>query len=315
MQQKTQKGKKVLILIGIIFITTLLFIIIYSKKNYMNFFINEKTEVIETKENLLQSPDESFFSELYFKDNKNIEYDCYMRKPGRFDGKKIPALILLGGMVTGKEVINLVADIEAINQVVIVSMEYPYTGKKKFKNGLEMIYHYPEIRAGLNHSIWGIMHIVDYLYKHPWIDKERIFLAGASFGAFFAIIAGAAEERIAAVLTCYGGGDLMGLTAYNLHFKPAFVNELLARFFYLFVAPYEPLKYVDGISPRPFLMINGKEDEQIPGESVTKLFEKAGEPKELIWFETKHIRPTQNTLTLELTTAIAQWLKKNNLLD
>ena len=312
---KFNKGAKLLILIGTVFIILIVIIVIYIKKDYMNFFIKGKTAIVETKENLIQSHNESFFSELYFKDNKDVEYYCYLRKPQRYEGKKIPALILLGGLVTGKNVINLVADVEEINRVVIISMEYPYTGKKKFKNGLEMLYHYPEIKRGLNHSIWGIMHIVDYLYKHPWIDKERIFLAGASFGAFFAVVAGAADERIAAVLTCYGGGDIRSLMAYNLHFKPKIINRGLGWFFSLFVTPFEPLKYVDKIAPRPFLMINGKEDEQIPLGCVTKLFEKAGEPKELIWFETKHVRPTKNALTLELTSIIAKWLKKNNLLE
>jgi len=282
----------------------------------MSFFKDKKPVVVETKENLIQTHEAPYFSELQFTDSKNVEYHCYMRKPHNYKGEKIPALILLGGMVTGKDVIKLIAEIEEINDVVIVSMEYPYTGKKKFKNALELLYHYPEIRTALDHSVWGVLHIIDYLYKHTWIDKEKVIVAGASFGAFFAVISGAIDERISAVITCYGGGDLSSLAAYNLPYKTEIINKVLGNLFSFLVVPFEPLKYVDKISPRPFLMVNGKEDEQIPRDSVTKLFEKAGEPKEIIWLETKqHIRPTQNALTIELTHIIAGWLKKNGFLE
>ncbi|RKY89999.1 hypothetical protein DRQ09_00025 [candidate division KSB1 bacterium] len=311
-----KKVSRLIIIPVLVIITVAIIIIIeYIKKDYIEIFRKSKGSIVDVKEKLILVDDTATLSELYLKDDKNREYQYYIRKPLVNSNEVIPGLILLGGMVTGKDVIKLVAEIKEIDRVILASMEYPYRGKKKFKNGLELLIHYPEIKAALFNTIPGIMYIIDYLYRDSKLDREKLYLVGASFGAFFTIIAGAVDERIRAVISCYGGGNIGYLMSYNLNYKPEIINKLLGGFGALLIAPFEPLKYVNKISPRPFLMINGKSDEQIPLKSVMELYEKAGEPKEIIWLETKHLRPTRNKLTLELTYVVANWMKKNGLIN
>ena len=44
------------------------------------------------------------------------------------------------------------------------------------------------------------------------------------------------------------------------------------------------------ITPRPFVMVNGLEDESVPRACVELLHAAAGEPKELLWVPGGHIQ-------------------------
>jgi len=105
------------------------------------------------------------------------------------------------------------------------------------------------------------------------------------------------------------------LIAENIQWGPRFLRNSAGFLAELLVLPVEPLRYVDRIYPRHFLMVNGSDDEKIPQESVQKLFEKAKQPKELIWFDTKHIKPTRSELTQELTEIVNQWFQEKNLVS
>jgi len=143
-----------------------------------------------------------------------------------------------------------------------------------------------------------------------------MYVVGASFGAPFAVNAAAVDERIKAVILLYGGGDigLLVESSSTKQVKSAWGRKLLGKFVALLLAPVEPLKYVQYISPRPFLMINGLDDQSIFTESAKLLYEKAREPKELIWLDTKHAKPTMSELTRQLEQMMKKWLIEKQLL-
>ena len=58
---------------------------------------------------------------------------------------------------------------------------------------------------------------------------------------------------------------------------PLSIDDWLAGF-----GTVSPLKWIDKISPRPLLLIHGKKDDLVPVEHARRLYEKAGEPKELV---------------------------------
>ena len=66
------------------------------------------------------------------------------------------------------------------------------------------------------------------------------------------------------------------------------------------------MRWIGRISPRPLLMIHGEKDDLVPVEHAHRLYERAGEPKELV------ILPgAGHRLRLEekaITTAL-NWLK------
>ena len=61
-------------------------------------------------------------------------------------------------------------------------------------------------------------------------------------------------------------------------------------------------------------MINGRRDQSIFEESAMLLFEKADEPKEIIWLETRHAKPKMTELTHKLEKMMKGWLLKKGML-
>jgi fermentation-respiration switch protein FrsA (DUF1100 family) len=72
------------------------------------------------------------------------------------------------------------------------------------------------------------------------------------------------------------------------------------------MAPADPLNFVDKISPRPVLMINGTKDDIVPVEANKLLHARAKQPKAIVWLESGHSLPRDKTIPI-----IAEWLKKN----
>ena len=82
----------------------------------------------------------------------------------------------------------------------------------------------------------------------------------------------------------------------------------------LLLRPVEPLRFVASISPRPLVMINGAEDEQVPRRNAELLFAAAREPKKQIWLESKHVRPENTELTKQIVGKLKAELTKLRIL-
>jgi fermentation-respiration switch protein FrsA (DUF1100 family) len=89
-------------------------------------------------------------------------------------------------------------------------------------------------------------------------------------------------------------------------YESAWLSEFVGRLAGLLLRPMEPMRYADKISPKPLVMINGVNDEQIPRYNTELIFNAAREPKKLIWLESMHV----NTSNVELTRRIIATLKK-----
>lgn len=291
-------------------------IFIYLSKDYTSFFIRNKGSISQIIEEPYNEDDHAFKEHLIVKSDKNYEIEGYIRIPKK-GRNKYPAIILLGGIVTGKNVINLVGDVQHADSVVFISMDYPYDGKKKFK-GLEILGSLNKIRKAVFNSVSGIMLAVDYLYQREDIDYSRLFIAGVSFGGFAATTAAGIDQRIKALIVVYCGGDIRNLLIHNMflnkNIKSRILTHIVGNFSYFLIRPNEPLFFIDKIAPRPTLMISGEDDERIPKEYALKLYNKAKEPKDIIWFDTKHIYPTRSDITQKITEQILMWFLKKDLI-
>jgi len=289
------------------------YIYFYYKKDHTHMLLAHHSPIQSFEITPISSDSISLVYSILIRTETLPELLCYLRIPAH--RRPSPVMILLGGLNTGREVINLVGETELTRDFVFMSMDYPYKGKKKNVPVLEFIRAIPAIRkAGFN-AVGAVLTMIDYLETLPEVNKEQIFVTGVSFGAYFAIASGALDSRVKAVASLYGGGDISLLIEKNVQWGPKFIRKLGGFLAELLVLPVEPLRYVERISPRHFLMVNGSIDEKIPLESVQKLYEQAKQPKELIWFETKHIQPTKSELTQELTEIVNQWLQNKNLVS
>jgi len=92
------------------------------------------------------------------------------------------------------------------------------------------------------------------------------------------------DERVKVPVIALAGGGL------NLMFG----LDALAEETSIYFSIIDPINFVEKIAPRPLLMLNAENDEVVPPITTKMLYNKAGEPKEIIWYPTKHRRIPQD---------------------
>ncbi|MBC8274557.1 MAG: prolyl oligopeptidase family serine peptidase [Chloroflexi bacterium] len=158
---------------------------------------------------------------------------------------------------------------------------------------------------------------IDYLASLEEVDKSRLCLLGSSGGAAVSVYVAANDPRVSSLATFACPAEFSFLTdkqrarATVDHFRsigvirdadfPPSVDEWLEGF-----SVVSPLRWIDRISPHPLLLIHGDKDDLVPVEHAYKLYERAGEPKELAI-----IPDVGHRLRLEekAITAALDWLK------
>ncbi|MFC1553425.1 alpha/beta hydrolase family protein [candidate division KSB1 bacterium] len=285
------------------------FLIYYYNKDHTKTLLSGYSPIESVKVNQVFSDSVSSVLDIVLNTGKITDFRCYLRVPSG-DGP-YPVIVLPVGINTGKDVINLINNPEIIRKYVILSLDYMYDGPTSNVPALEFVGLLPKIRQATFDTFSGILSAVDYLETRPDVDKDNIFIAGVSFGTFYSITAGALDKRFKAVVSLYGAGDISLIIKQNVPWGPDFTKGFLGFIASIIVLPFEPLNIADRISPRHFLMVNGKNDDFLPVDAVERLYNTAGEPKELIWLDTGHVFATKNELIAQLAGITVDWLDKN----
>lgn len=234
-----------------------------------------------------------------------------MRVPAGARGP-MPAFLILGGHETGGKAAGL---IHIQEPVIICAMDYP--SYPRWKAG---VLRAPGVLSQLDSramsSVGMSFAVLDYLCSRPEVDTSRVVVLGASFGAPFAVIAAALDPRPKGLVLLYGAGDLERIIDWNLRgdIRSRILRWPASRILGALTSPFEPSAYIGRVSPRPILMVNGRNDEKMPPPCVELLYRRAGEPKEIVWIGSSHVEPSDRGLIDSLTTVVSGWLKKNRLL-
>lgn len=104
---------------------------------------------------------------------------------------------------------------------------------------------------------------LDALADHPELDSSRLVYAGFSMGAILGALFCADDPRPRAAALALAGGGI----------GPAEVD---------------PAAHIARFSPRPLLFVNATRDQVIPRKATEALFEAAGDPKQIVWFDSDH---------------------------
>jgi len=137
---------------------------------------------------------------------------------------------------------------------------------------------------------------IDYLYSHPRVVKNQLYLMGFSGGATASAYVAAHNARVAGVALCACPAEFRGFTEQKRvediieDFRriniirdksfPTSVGEWLEGFRHI-----SPIQWIDKIAPRPLLILHGDKDDLIGIDQAWHLYEKAGDPKEIAVIE------------------------------
>jgi fermentation-respiration switch protein FrsA (DUF1100 family) len=235
-----------------------------------------------------------------------FQVDVAVRQPLEDSDTPRRLFVILGGQRAGRQAALLFPDTRG---TIVAALEYPYGGTENPK-GLAVVAEVPAIRRAILDTPPALLLALDYLLSQPAVDRDRVELIGASFGAPFAAIVAGLDTRVSRLWLLHGAADPYQLLRHNLEryvgFAPAraFVAGLANV---LIAGPrLDPARWVARVSPRPVMMINALEDERIPRPLVQRLYESARDPKELHWLPGRHMqRNRRDVLTALVDTVLA----------
>ena len=159
--------------------------------------------------------------------------------------------------------------------------------------------------------------VIDYLYVLPKVDKFCFSLLGFSAGAAVSIYVAAHSKKVSSVVTCACPAEFIFLT------KPGGPSPVIDHFRNIGIIrdndfPHSnedwlnnfrqvsPVKHVSRIAPRPLLLVHGNQDELVDVSHAHKLYDKAGEPKQIIIVDGVGHRLRQNDNAMVI---VINWLK------
>jgi len=303
------------ILVIAVIVTGVIFLMVLSLRGE-KFLLNRLGILEITTRHPISDSDLYHVDSIILKDNRGLEVRGFLRIP-KGEGP-YPVVVLLAGLNTGRESIDWVMNVPETRNVAFFTLDYPYQGKTHFKN-LEFLQNLGSIYQALFDGVNAGIYARRYLEEIPQIDHERIFIVGVSFGAFYSVVSGALDTKFRMVGAFFGGADFAELLNHNmarqgiLKFTP--IRWIAAQIAALILKPLEPTHWVQKISPRPFLMINGNQDVSIPKQNAIELFEDARDPKKLVWINSMHIDREGPKVVPELVRQSALYLQSLGLLE
>ncbi len=179
---------------------------------------------------------------------------------------------------------------------------YPFLAQRFCDAGfLTLIFNFRGTgNSGGNFDILGwtrdLEAALDYLDNMTEVDKSKIFLMGFSGGAAVSVYVASKDPRVSSLVTCACPAwfrpfpDAERAKIAIEHFRdigiirdedfPASLEEWLDGF-----SQISAIDRIEKISPRPLLIVHGTQDDVVDPSQAWALYEKAGEPKEMLMVE------------------------------
>ncbi len=160
---------------------------------------------------------------------------------------------------------------------------------------------------------------INYLCALPEVDRSRLSLLGFSGGAAVSVYVASQDKRVSSIVTCACPAEFTFFSSANEpqsvidHLRsigtirdegfPQSIEEWLNGFRLV-----SPIRYVAGIAPRPLLLVHGSQDEVVEVSHAYKLYDSAGEPKQIIIVDGAEHRLRQNDRAIAI---VIDWLKSH----
>lgn len=188
--------------------------------------------------------------------------------PDPLPGRKLPLIMVLGGLGTGEHNIRAIHD---AGDNIVVGYDWPFARAPRTSDLLRL----PGLRAQVLSVPGQVTTALHWLVAQPWSDADRVSLIGFSLGtvAAPAVQRVATMERIAIGWTvlAYGGAPIAALVRGDARIRPGWFRPLLAFGAELLLAPVDPALHLPGLVGR-FLVL-GSTDDSIVSEEASRSLE------------------------------------------
>jgi len=226
--------------------------------------------------------------------------NVYFRRPLELDPHHRIYLIYAGAKTRDK-ILTLIPE---RSDLVLVSVQYPYDSPDGLLEHLRWPHH---IRQAAFRTVAGGMLALSFLRVEEDLDIDRLTSIGVSVGVPFATLHGALDERVPTVVLIHGGGDLPAQARAVA--EPRWLATPAGVMAAILFHTFEPLRYVDRITPRKLVMIAARDDKLLPIDTIKILYARAREPKEMIWTESGHVRSKDTELIADIVRQIDRYLE------
>jgi dienelactone hydrolase len=250
--------------------------------------------------------------EIRLTSSTGLEVHALVRYREAVAGRR-PAFLLLGGLRSGRRALEGL-DVARL-PLFWMAIDYVYTPPPSFPGPRSIPAELSRAEEGVEKTVAGMLLALDYLETRPEVDPARTGLGGGSLGAFCAVIAGALDPRFEAVAALYGGARPYKIVENTLRIRSPLARRAAALLLRPWLEPVDPIHYVPRISPRPFLMVNGRHDTWIPADCVHALYGAAKQPKEIHWVDTPHRVQGQPELLAQVAEVAVEWLGRHGWLE
>jgi len=210
------------------------------------------------------------------------------------------------GEKTGRTILEL---IPPAPDELLVAVQYPYQSPHGLLAHLRWPY---DLRRVVYRTVAGGMLAVTYL-ERAGFSTARLTVLGASLGTPFAVIHGALDRRVTSFLLVHGGVDLPGvLWSIEQRQGHRWRAGLAAGVAAVLVTSFDPLRYVGRIAPRPLTILATRNDRYFPVASVQALYDRAGQPKRLLWTDSEHVGARQRELVAVILSELERRLAEDD---
>jgi hypothetical protein len=225
----------------------------------------------------------------------------------------LPAVILVGGLRTGREALEHVPD---LGRNAVITYEYPLR-RDHWRRGF-LPAQIVAARAAALAVPRQLAAVVRWTRAQPWADPERVSLVGVSLGALVLPaaqrMAAAHGERLGPSILAYGGTGLFDILRANLAQDGAAVAYAAAGLGSLGLRALEPASHLPHLAGE-FLLINGRDDPRIPASSAAGLHRLTPQPKEVRFLSAGHFDAGDQELLDEILALCRAWLARRGGLD
>ena len=226
-------------------------------------------------------------------EENNTVHAEYFQPAGEGPFPAAVVLHILGGDFLLAET---VASHLARNGVAALFVKMPFYGpRRRAGSPRRMISEDPrETVKGMTQAVLDIRRAAAWLGARPEVDPENLGVTGISLGGIMSALSASGEPRLKNVAVFLGGGNFGELIWSNdTRQAQAFRERWLAggetkESFIEAIRPVDPITYGRLLQGRRVLMIAAKNDEVIPPDCATALWESIGKEPELVWIDAGH---------------------------